>query len=159
MAPPCLSTAATPCALSSLRAPQRHSPALRWPQELPPPTDRIRARAHLVKADVRTPEGCAALADAVRSKGVVLDQVVHSPADACATTTLGADPLRFANALATNGRSLLSLVQATLPLLRRGSRVFYLTSRGGRIVVPNYAAVGNSLPSALATKSSPQTLV
>jgi enoyl-[acyl-carrier protein] reductase III len=36
----------------------------------------------------------------------------------------------------------LFLVQAALPLLRRGSSVTYLTSRGGRIVVPKYAAVG-----------------
>jgi enoyl-[acyl-carrier protein] reductase III len=100
------------------------------------------ARAHLVKADVGTPQGCAALADAVRSKCASLDQVVHSAVDAYATTTLGADPLRFANALSTNGTSLLYLVQATLPLLRRGSSVFYLTSRGGRMVVPNYGAVG-----------------
>jgi enoyl-[acyl-carrier protein] reductase III len=100
------------------------------------------ARAHLVKADVGTPQGCAALADAVRSKCASLDQVVHSAVDAYATTTLGADPLRFANALSTNGTSLLYLVQATRPLLRRGSSVFYLTSRGGRMVVPNYGAVG-----------------
>ena len=100
------------------------------------------ARAHLVKADVGTPEGCAALAEAVRSKGVALDQVVHSAVDAYATTTLDADPLRFAKALATNGTSLLYLVQATLPLMRPGSSVFYLTSRGGRVVVPHYAAVG-----------------
>jgi NAD(P)-dependent dehydrogenase (short-subunit alcohol dehydrogenase family) len=100
------------------------------------------ARAHLVKANVGTPEGCAALADAVRSKCAVLDQVVHSAVDAYATTALDADPLRFANAVATNGTSLLYLVQATLPLLRRGSSVFYLTSRGGRTVVPNYAAIG-----------------
>ena len=100
------------------------------------------ARAHLVKADVGTPEGCAAMAEAVRSQGAALDQVVHSAVDAYATTALDADPLRFARALSTNGTSLLYLVQATLPLLRRGSSVFYLTSRGGRIVVPNYAAVG-----------------
>ena len=78
----------------------------------------------------------------MRAKCDRLDQVVHSAVDAYATTTLDADPHRFANALTTNGTSLLYLVQATLPLLRRGSSVFYLTSRGGRIVVPNYAAVG-----------------
>jgi NAD(P)-dependent dehydrogenase (short-subunit alcohol dehydrogenase family) len=54
----------------------------------------------------------------------------------------GADPERFARAVTTNGVSLLFLVQAALPLMRRGSTVLYLTSRGGRIVVPNYAAVG-----------------
>ena len=99
-------------------------------------------RAHLVKADVGTSEGCAALAEAVKQKCAVLDQVVHCAVDAYATTALDADPVRFTRAVTTNGTSLLYLVQATLPLLRRGSSVFYLTSRGGRIVVPNYAAVG-----------------
>jgi NAD(P)-dependent dehydrogenase (short-subunit alcohol dehydrogenase family) len=99
-------------------------------------------RPHLVKADVGTPEGAAALADAVRAKCDRLDQVVHSAVDAYATTALEADPRRFAAAVTTNGTSLLYLVQATLPLMRRGSSVFYLTSRGGRIVVQNYAAVG-----------------
>lgn len=99
-------------------------------------------RPHLVKADIGTPKGAAVLAEAVRAKYDRLDQVVHSAVDAYATTALGADPRRFASAVTTNGTSLLYLVQATLPLMRRGSSVFYLTSRGGRIVAPNYAAVG-----------------
>lgn len=99
-------------------------------------------RPHLVKADIGTPEGAAILGEAVRAKCDRLDQVVHCAVDAYATTALAADPLRFAAAVATNGTSLLYLVQATLPLMRRGSSVFYLTSRGGRIVVANYAAVG-----------------
>jgi enoyl-[acyl-carrier-protein] reductase (NADH) len=49
------------------------------------------------------------------------------------------DPARFTRAVITNGASLLFLVQAVLPLLARGSTVFFLTSRGGRVVVPNYA--------------------
>ncbi|HEY1944070.1 MAG TPA: SDR family oxidoreductase [Roseiarcus sp.] len=99
-------------------------------------------RPHLIKADVGTPEGCAAMADAVRSVTGRLDQVVHCAVDAYATTTLGADPACFANAVTANGTSLLFLVQATLSLMSRGSSVFYMTSRGGRVVVPNYAAVG-----------------
>jgi enoyl-[acyl-carrier protein] reductase III len=73
-----------------------------------------------------------------------LDQVVHCAVDAYASPALAADPIRFARAVTTNGTSLLFLVQAALPLLSRGSTIFYLTSRGGRIVVPNYAAVGVS---------------
>jgi enoyl-[acyl-carrier protein] reductase III len=99
-------------------------------------------RPHLIKADAGTPEGCAAMAEAVRPVVLQLDQVVHCAVDAYASTTLAADPARFARAVTTNGTSLLFLVQAALPLLSRGSTVFYLTSRGGRIVVPNYAAVG-----------------
>lgn len=101
-------------------------------------------RARLVKADAGTPEGCAAIIRAARAITGRLDQVVHCAVDAYASTALAADPVRFARAITTNGTSLLFLVQAVLPLLSRGSTVFYLTSRGGRIVVPNYAAVGVS---------------
>jgi enoyl-[acyl-carrier protein] reductase III len=97
---------------------------------------------YLVKADVASPEGCAAMVDEVRARTGRLDQLVHCAVDAYATAVLEADPLRFSAALATNGISLLFLVQAALPLMSRGASVFYLTSRGGRIVVPNYAAVG-----------------
>jgi enoyl-[acyl-carrier protein] reductase III len=99
---------------------------------------------HLVKADAGTPEGCAAMISAAGAITDRLDQVVHCAVDAYASTALAADPIRFARAVTTNGTSLLFLVQAALPLLSRGSTVFYLTSRGGRIVVPNYAAVGVS---------------
>ena len=101
-------------------------------------------RASLVKADAGTPEGCAAMIDAARALTDRLDQVVHCAVDAYASPALAADPIRFARAVTTNGTSLLFLVQAALPLLSRGSTIFYLTSRGGRIVVPNYAAVGVS---------------
>jgi enoyl-[acyl-carrier protein] reductase III len=102
----------------------------------------VGGRAHLVKADAGSPEGCAAIIGAVRQTTDCLDQVVHCAVDAYASSALSADPERFARAVTTNGTSLLFLVQAALPLLRRGSTVFYLTSRGGRIVIPNYAAIG-----------------
>ena len=41
-----------------------------------------------------------------------------------------------------NGLALHALVQAALPLFRPGSTVFFLSSRGGRVVIPNYAAIG-----------------
>lgn len=99
-------------------------------------------RPHLVRADAGTPEGCDAMAKAVHAVVGQLDQVVHCAVDAYASTALAADAARFTRAVTTNGTSLLFLVQAVLPLLSRGSTIFYLTSRGGRIVVPNYAAVG-----------------
>jgi NAD(P)-dependent dehydrogenase (short-subunit alcohol dehydrogenase family) len=100
------------------------------------------ARAHLIKADAGSQQGCAAMIDAVRQSTDRLDQVVHCAVDAYASSALAADPERFARAVTTNGTSLLFLVQAALPLLQRGSTVFYITSRGGRIVIPNYASVG-----------------
>lgn len=100
------------------------------------------ARVHLIRADAGTPEGCAAIADAVRSVTDRLDQVVHCAVDPYATPALSADPHRFARAVTTNGTSILFLVNAVRDLLLRGSTVFFLTSRGGRIVVQNYAAIG-----------------
>lgn len=100
------------------------------------------AAVHLVRADAGTPEGCAQIAAAVRAVAPRLDQVVHCAVDAYASPALSADPARFARAVTTNGTSVLFLVQAVRDLLGRGSTIFFLTSRGGRIVVPNYAAIG-----------------
>lgn len=120
------------------------------------------AICHLIQADAGTPEGCAAIAQAVSEKTARLDQVVHCALDAYASPALTADPKRFTQAAITNGMSLLFLVQAALPLLERGSTIFFLTSRGGRIVVENYAAIGvgkamsESMVRYLATELAPR---
>jgi NAD(P)-dependent dehydrogenase (short-subunit alcohol dehydrogenase family) len=100
------------------------------------------AACHLVKADAGTIDGCRKIAEASRRAASRIDQVVHCAVDAYATTTLAADPERFTRAVNTNGVSLLYLVQSVLPLLVKGSTIFFLSSRGGRVVVPNYAAIG-----------------
>lgn len=116
----------------------------------------------LIKGDVGTPEGCARIADALQAHTAHLDQVVHSAVMAYASNTLGADPGRFAQAVAVNGMSLLYLTQAVQGLLRRGSSIFYLSSRGGRTVIGNYAAIGvgkalaESLVRYLAVELAPQ---
>lgn len=116
----------------------------------------------LIRADAGTPEGCAAIAAAVGAQTDHLDQIVHCAVDAYASPVLTADPVRFTQAAVTNGFSLLFIVQACLSLLSRGSTVFFLTSRGGRIVVENYAAIGvgkaasESLVRYLATELAPK---
>jgi enoyl-[acyl-carrier protein] reductase III len=100
------------------------------------------ALCQLIKGDVGTPEGCARIAGTLARQTGHLDHLVHSAVSAFPTTTLDADPERFSRAVSVNGMSLLYITQATQSLLRRGSSIFYLTSRGGRTVVDNYAAVG-----------------
>ena len=100
------------------------------------------AKAVVVRADAGTPEGCAAIAEAARSATDRLDQVVHCAVDVLTGPVLEADPRRFADAVTTNGTSLLFLYQAVSDMLGRGSTLFFLSSRGGRIVVDNYAAIG-----------------
>ena len=98
----------------------------------------------LIKADVSTPEGCAAIVQAVRQETDRVDQLVHSAVMAYPTGILDAEPARFHKAVSVNGLSLLYITQALEGLLTRGSTVFYLTSRGGRKVVENYSAIGVS---------------
>ena len=72
-----------------------------------------------------------------------LDQMVHCSVD---TSVRGAlldmDPHRFAQAVQCNGSALLPLVQAALPLFRRGGSVIFVTSRGSQVAVSGYGAVG-----------------
>jgi NAD(P)-dependent dehydrogenase (short-subunit alcohol dehydrogenase family) len=104
--------------------------------------ERRGAACHLVKQDVGTPRGAAAAILAVESGTDRLDLLVHGAVRVVAAPVLEVDLEAFTRAVELNGLSLLYLVQAALPLLRRGSSVVLLTSRGGRVVVKNYAAVG-----------------
>lgn len=100
------------------------------------------AVAEAVAADVGTPAGCAALLSAVTGAGEPLDQLVHCAVRPLPGQVLDADPDAFNTAVQVNGMSLMYLVQAGSPHMRCGSSVIYLTSRGGRVVIPNYAAIG-----------------
>jgi NAD(P)-dependent dehydrogenase (short-subunit alcohol dehydrogenase family) len=100
------------------------------------------ARAHAVQADVGTPAGARRLMAAVAERVDRLDQLVHCAVRVLPGAALDADPDEFSRAVNLNGTALQYLVQAALPLFRPGSTVFFVSSRGGRTVLPNYAAVG-----------------
>ena len=100
------------------------------------------ARCHVIKQDVGTPEGARAVLAQVLERVERLDQLVHCAVRAIPKPALDCDADDFTAAVNLNGTALLYLVQAADPLLVRGSTVFFLTSRGGRTVVPNYAAIG-----------------
>ncbi|MGH8515867.1 MAG: SDR family oxidoreductase [Panacagrimonas sp.] len=104
--------------------------------------DALGARCHLIRGDVGTPAGANALLDQVRSKTDRLDQLVHCAVKVLPGPLLDIDPAAFTEAINLNGTALVYLVQAARPLLRRGSSVFFLSSRGSRVALPNYAAVG-----------------
>lgn len=100
------------------------------------------ARPLALRADVGTPEGARALLASVRERVEHLDQLVHCAVRVVPSPALDADPHEFTAAVNLNGMALLYLAQAAVPLFRAGSTVFFVTSRGGRTVLPNYAAVG-----------------
>lgn len=106
------------------------------------------ARAHLIKEDVGSPEGAKAVIDAVAAETPHLDQIVHCAVRILADPLMSVDLNAFTQAVNLNGTALVYLVQHAKSLLRSGSTIFFLTSKGSRTPVPNYAAVG--APKALA---------
>lgn len=102
---------------------------------------------HLVRADVGSIEGVRSLMSQVREHTEHLDQIVHCAAVPVGGALLEVEPEDVERNLAVNGVALVHIVREALPLLQRGSTVFYITSRGGRITVPNYGAMG--IPKAL----------
>ena len=89
--------------------------------------------AVVIKADVGTLEGSAALIAEIERQGLGLTHIVHSAAMIYPTTLLGSDLVKFRQAVETNGLSLLYLVHAAQHLLGRGSSVVFITSMGARI--------------------------
>lgn len=95
-----------------------------------------------IKADVGTPDGARDLVRQVSDETDGLDLIVHGAVTALAGPLLALDPHAFGQAILVNGASLVFLVQAAQPLLRRGTSIVFLSSRGSRQIVPNYGAIG-----------------
>jgi enoyl-[acyl-carrier protein] reductase III len=104
----------------------------------------IRAGAvpHLIQGDVGTPEGARKIIRAVSEKVNHIDHIIHCAVRVLTAPLLTVDLDAFTQAINLNGTSIVYLVQAAKPLLRPGSSIIFLSSRGSRTVVPNYAALG-----------------
>lgn len=100
------------------------------------------APVYVVPSDLATAAGCAGLATALAAIPGTVDVLVHSVVRAVAGPVLDVDLEAFSAAINANGMSLLWCVRALLPRMARGSSIVFLSSRGGRVVVPSYAAVG-----------------
>jgi enoyl-[acyl-carrier protein] reductase III len=116
------------------------------------------ARPHAIQSDVSTPAGARALLAKVAAVVDRLDLVVHGAVKVLVGSILDADLDAFADAITLNGTSLVFLVQAARPLLKRGSSVIFLSSRGSRQIVPAYGAIGagKALAEALARYLAPE---
>lgn len=101
-------------------------------------------RAHLIKADVGTQAGVDSVVASVRDLTDSLDLYVHCAALAVPGGALDIEPDGLAKAIAVNGTSMVPLAQGLLPVLRRGSSVVYISSRGARNYVPSYVVLGPS---------------
>lgn len=99
---------------------------------------------HLIKADVGTVAGVREVMDVVRAHADRLDQLVHCAAKAVNGPLLELDPEELRESVILGGLTLVDLIREAGPLLGRGSTAFYLSSRGGRFVIPEYGALGTA---------------
>jgi len=94
----------------------------------------------LVRADMGTPDGAAALSAAVGAERVRV--AVHCSVRVVPGRLLELSDDDLAHTLAVNGTSLLWLARAMVPHMDRGSSILFLTSRGSTSVVDGYGTVG-----------------
>lgn len=99
---------------------------------------------HLIKADVGTVEGVREVIGVVREHTDRLDQLVHCAAKAINGPLLELDAEELRESVIVNGLALVDLIREAGDLLGQGSVVFYLSSRGGRFVIPEYGALGTA---------------
>jgi len=100
------------------------------------------AVAHAIRCDVATPDGARSLLEEVAKTTDRLDVIVHGAVKVLVGPLMELDAQAVADAITVNGTSLVFLVQAARPLLRPGSSIVFLSSRGTRQVVPNYGVIG-----------------
>jgi enoyl-[acyl-carrier protein] reductase III len=100
------------------------------------------ATAIVLTGDISTPKGAQRVVAQVRAETGRIDTLVHSVVKTVTGPLLDADPVAFSEAVDVNALSLLYIVQAAAPLLGNGSSVIYLSSRGARIALNDYASVG-----------------
>lgn len=99
---------------------------------------------YLIKADVGAVDGVREVIGVVREHCDRLDQLVHCAAKAVNGPLLELDPQELRESVTVNGLALVDLIREAGDLLGRGSVVFYLSSRGGRFVIPEYGALGTA---------------
>lgn len=98
------------------------------------------AKVTTVRSDLGEVGGVERLVEAVQDDGPV--HIVHNAAMIYPTNLLSADMAILSKAIDVNGMSLLSLVRASMPVLKSGSSIVFVTSAGAKMARPGYAALG-----------------
>ena len=97
---------------------------------------------HLIKADVGVSEDVARLARTVSSATDHLDLIFHCALATVQGKALDVPMADWNRAVQVSTLAIVDIVRECLPLLRHGSTVLGISSKGATHAVPNYAAVG-----------------
>ncbi|MFI5035487.1 MAG: SDR family oxidoreductase [Acidimicrobiales bacterium] len=101
-------------------------------------------RAAACKADLGTPDGVVSLAAWVKNRTDRLDQMVYGSVTALSGQLLSIDAEEMRRCLEVNPLGMIWLTRELLPILGEGSTLFYLSSQGALVVLPDYGPLGIS---------------
>ncbi|WP_320536107.1 SDR family NAD(P)-dependent oxidoreductase [Pseudarthrobacter sp. IC2-21] len=100
------------------------------------------ASAHLLKADMGSLGDIRMIIDRIRQHTDHLDVIVHAAATAISGRTIDIPGEELNGAIARNGTSIVHVAREALPLLRPGSSIIYVTSKGSERALKDYGALG-----------------
>lgn len=109
-------------------------------------TEAAAANLHLsvVRADLTSGKGMAALLEEISKQGGKLDGLVHCAATGVHKSLAELTSRHFDWVFALNVKAFFELMRTLLPHFRRGARVIVLSSQGAVRAVPFYSLVGSS---------------
>jgi len=100
--------------------------------------------AMAIQANVADPKSVAELIDTVSQRYSELNFLISNAASGVLKPAMEMSQKHWRWCMETNALSLNHLVQASLPLLKKDSRVIALSSLGANRAIPNYAFIGAS---------------
>lgn len=101
------------------------------------------AEAQLLKADLENESAITDMIGTIKERVSVLDAIVHCAVYPAAGSMFDISYHEWMKALRIDSLSLIEIVKQSLPLLKEGSSVIALSSRGATNPVPLYAALGS----------------
>lgn len=122
-------------------------------------------RAVAIRADVADDEALDRMFAQVESEFGTLDILVANAAFGIPGRLMSATSKYWDVSMSSSARSLLTLAQRAVPLMKNGGRIISLTSSGGRRVLPDYGLMGiaksalESITRGLAVELAPQGII
>lgn len=101
-------------------------------------------KAAACRADLATSEGVSTLSSWVKDRTQRIDQLVYCSVMALSGPLLQVDEAKLRECLEVNPLAMIWLTRELLPLLGQGSSLFYLSSQGAQVVLPDYGPLGVS---------------
>lgn len=99
---------------------------------------------HLLKYDVGDYHQVYKMSEVIKKEVDTIDLIVHCATGIVRGDSLEIPPEEWRRAVEISSLSLIDIVREVRPLLKRGSNIIALSSRGATNAIPNYAALGTT---------------